>query len=157
MKYILPFLFVLLSTGISAQNSSFGLGMGVLNLENSSGLHFSANVRSQFTNTLGWQTEVGYLSMDDEFNFLIRGSKAMSLKTAVTTKFFEREGFSVETIIGGGMFKDNINIFGLLSGELFISARLGKNLVAGIPVSYNFVTWSRISYYTTGISLRFHM
>jgi len=157
MKKILTIFLLFLSFGLMSQNASFGVGVSALNLQNRSGLYFSGNVRTQFNNTLGWQTEVGYAALEDEFNFLIRGSKAMTMKTALTTKLFNSGGLSVETIVGGGFFVDNIDVFGVLSGELFFSARIGKNLVAGIPLSYNFVTWKRIDYYTGGISLRFHM
>jgi len=157
MKNFLIFFLLFFSSNLMAQNASFGIGVGGLNLQNSSGLYFTGNVRTQFTNTLGWQTEAGYASLDDDFNFLIRGSKAMTMKTSLTTKLYNRGGLSVESIVGGGFFVDNINVFGLLSGELFFSAQIGKNLVAGIPLSYNFVTWKRIDYYTGGISLRFHM
>lgn len=157
MKSIIVFFLLCLSSSVMAQNSSFGIGISALNLENSSGLYFSGNVRAQFTNTLGWQTEVGYAALDDDFNFLVRGSKAMTMKTALTTKLFSSGGLSVETILGGGFLVDNIDVFGLLSGELFLSVQIGKNLVAGIPLSYNFVTWKRIDYYTGGVSLRFHM
>jgi hypothetical protein len=157
MKNIITIFLLFLSMNMFGQNSSFGLGISSMNLQNSSGLYFTGNVRTQFTNVIGWQTEVGYTSLDDDFNIWIRGKKAMSLKTAITTKVYSRGGLSVETIIGGGLFKDNIDVFGLLSGELFLSAKIGKNLVAGLPISYNFVTWSRIDYYTAGISLRFHL
>jgi hypothetical protein len=157
MKNILTIFLLFLSIGLFGQNSSFGIGVASMNLENSSGLYFTGNVRTQFTNTFGWQTEVGYAALEGDFNSFIRGTKAMTLKSAFTAKVYDGGGFSVETILGGGFFKDNIDVFGLLSGELFLSARIGKNLVAGIPISYNFVTWSRIDYYTAGITLRFHM
>jgi hypothetical protein len=155
MKKIITGFLLFFSIGLFAQNSSFGIGVAGMNLENTSGLYFTGNVRTQYTNTLGWQTEVGYAALD--YNSKIKGSNAMTLKTGISVKIYERGGLSMETILGGGFFKDNIDVFGLLSGELFLSAKIGKNLVAGIPVSYNFVTWSRIDYYTTGISLRFHM
>ena len=155
MKKVLTIILLFLSIGLFAQNSSFGIGIAGMNLENTGGRYFTGNVRTQFTNTFGWQTEVGYASLD--YSPKIKGSKAMTLKTAISAKVYENGGLSVETIVGGGLFKDNIDVFGLLSGELFLSAKLGKNLIAGIPISYNFVTWSRIDYYTAGISLRFHM
>lgn len=157
MKNALIIFLLFLSSGLMAQNASFGVGVSALNLQNSSGLYFSGNVRAQFTNTVGWQTEVGYAALDEEFNPLIRGSKAITFKSALTTKLYNRGGLSVETILGGGFFLDNIDVFGVLSGELFFSARIGKNLVAGIPISYNFITWKRFDYYTSGVSLRFHM
>lgn len=157
MKNVLILFLLFLSCNLLSQNASFGVGVAPMNLQNSSGLYFSGNVRTQFTNRLGWQTEVGYAALEEDFNFYIKGSKAMTMKTALTTKLYSNGGMSVETIIGGGFFVDNVDVFGLLSGELFFSTRIGKNLVAGIPVSYNFVTWKRINYYTGGISLRFHM
>ena len=49
-----------------AQNASFGIGISPMNLQNSSGYYFSGNVRTQFNNTLGWQTEVGYATLNED-------------------------------------------------------------------------------------------
>jgi hypothetical protein len=175
MKSHLLLFLLTFSFSLQAQNASFGLGVSAVNLENTSGLYITGNVRTQLSNIFGWQTEVGLASMDEKFTSIEEietpifggiekqtiikeeGSKAMTLKTAVTAKFFDKGGLRGEAIVGVGFYKDQVDIFGLLSGELFLSAQIGKNLVAGIPITYNFVTWSRVDYYTAGISLRFFM
>ncbi len=176
MKNTLIVILICLSSGLIAQNASFGIGASAVNLKNTSGLYFTGNVRAQFTNMLGWQTEVGYASFDGTFTTIEEREvqnfntittttfieeeafNSMTLKTALTVKFFEKGGLRGEAIIGGGLYKENSDKFyGLLSGELFLSAQIGKNLVAGIPFSYNFITWERDEFYVAGVSLRFHM
>ena len=156
LKYTIVLVIIFLSGEVSAQNSSFGVGVSALNIESVSGLYFIGNLRSQFSDRFGWQTEVGYASLSEPSG-IVNGDKAMTLKTSLTAKIFNLGGITAETIIGVGGYKNKRDLFGLISGELFLSTQIGKNLVAGIPISYNFITWERQDYLTTGISLRFHM
>lgn len=177
MKNTLVVILLCFSSSLIGQNASFGIGVSAMDLENNkSALYFTGNVRAQFTETFGWQTEVGYASFDGNITSIIEETittfnttttttfieeehiKAMTLKSSLTAKFFEKGGLRAEAIIGGGLYKESDDkAYGLLSGELFLSAQIGKNLVAGIPLSYNFITWERDDFYTAGISLRFHM
>lgn len=174
-KYLFLLFIIQFPLGINAQNASFGIGMQALNKKNVHGVVFTGNVRAQFSNRFGWQTEVGYASMDSKMTTIKEneippfngggtittidemGSNAMTLKTSLTTKVLEWSGLTSEVIIGGGLYNENGSFYGLLSGEVFLSTQIGKNITAGIPFAFNFITWERQEFYTTGISLRFHM
>ena len=75
----------------------------------------------------------------------------------LTTKLFSYAGLFGEFNVGGGAFVDRRDIYGMISGEVFLSTRIGKNIVAGIPLTYNYITYERNQLYTAGISIRFHM
>ncbi len=175
MKNILAILLLLLSGGLLAQNSSFGVGIHALNLDNDQGLYFTGDIRVQFSERFGWQSQVGYILfneietisseqtpppssgtslvvMTNEFR-----RTAITAKSSVTAKVFTSGGFTAEAIVGGGGFSQGGTIYGLFSGELFLSARIGKNTIAGIPLSYNYITSQREDFYTAGVSIRYHM
>ncbi|MEM9547458.1 MAG: hypothetical protein AAGA77_15875 [Bacteroidota bacterium] len=175
MKNILAIFLLFLSCGLMAQNSSFGMGVHAINLENDQGLYFTGDVRVQFTERFGWQSQVGYMSFNDKETIsseqipppssgttLVvisneRRVTALTAKTSLTTKIFSMDGFTAEALVGGGGFSQGGTIYGLFSGELFLSARIGKNTIAGIPISYNYITSEREDFYSVGVSLRYHM
>ena len=174
-KQVLTLTFLLLTIGIFAQTSSFGLSLNSYNKEGKDGFSINANVRVQFTNMFGWQTEVGHMRsletitvIEEDETITFNGTEttttiveerdlASFVKTGLSIKFLEKGGFSAETIIGGGIYRQDRQIFGLLSGELFLSSRVSKNLVIGIPISFNFITWERDEFTSVGLSMRYHM
>lgn len=175
MKNLLPLFFIFLSLGLSAQNASFGIGIGAINSDGLMGTFFTGNVRAQLSDRFGWQTEVGYADFNQQSSIMVEspltpsqgtgiiiesresGAMAFNAKTALTAKIFTVGGLTTEAIVGGGMYTNGGKIYGLLSGELFFSAQIGKNITAGIPLSYNYITWVREDFYTAGVSIRFHM
>ncbi|MDF1694436.1 MAG: hypothetical protein P1U56_01300 [Saprospiraceae bacterium] len=174
-KNFFTLIILFFSIGVFGQNSSFGISLNSFNKEGENGMSINANVRVQLSNTLGWQTEVGYLhslegvTVIEERTVTNAGGtetvtttsedrdKAAIVKSGIAIKFLNHEGFSAEFIASGGAFRADRTIFGLISGELFLSSQIGKNLVVGIPISYNFITWERDDFTSVGVSLRFHM
>jgi len=175
-KYFLFMILGLFSFLASAQNSSFGVKLSGMDFENKGGFYTSVDLRMQLTERFGWSTEVGYgrqnstvsginvIYIVDEFGFVSEVKETyssrptfMTLKTGLTTKIFSHNGLSLEGILSGGMYKGKEELRGLLSGELFLSTQITKNLVAGIPIGYHFVTWDRDRFYTAGLSLRYHL
>ena len=174
-KQILTIVILLGSITAYCQTSSFGLSLNAVQIEGDDGYSVNGNVRVQFNNTFGWQTEVSHFR-SSEFRTIIEEMSRTdfgtvdkttiiteerdvfyTVKSGVSIKLVEFGGFSAETVISGGGFRSDSKVFGLLSGELFLSSRIGKNLVVGIPVSYSFVTWERDDFTSIGISMRYHM
>lgn len=174
MKYPSLLVTLLISICGYGQNASAGLSVGSYILDSDVGTYVSANIRGQFSEKLGWQTEVGHgissttstLTEEVLIDPFPVNQVAMlstttrdrftSIKTGLSWKIAQVAGINIEAIAGPGLYKDSSNIYGLLSAELFLSAQIGKNLVAGLPISYNFVTWRRDEYYTAAASLRYH-
>ena len=135
-KQLLFAILFLLTVGLFGQNSSFGLSINSFNKEGENGYAINGNVRVQFNNMFGWQTEVGHFRssesitlIEEETNVTLNGSNTFTTitekrevfsiaKTGVSIKFFEKGGFSAETIISGGAYREYRKLFGLLSGEL---------------------------------------
>lgn len=171
MKKLFTILLIGVTMSMSAQNASFGIGAMAINKDRVNGTYFTGNVRAQFTERLGWQTEVGYATMSEKNIFIEtinspsgpitrrteRGDHSMTIKTSLSAKIVKIGGLTTELIIGGGLYNEDRDLYGLLSGELFLSAQIGKNVTAGIPLAFNFITWRREEFYTAGISVRFHM
>ena len=174
-KHILTSVILLISMTVYCQTSSFGLSLNAVKIEGDDGYSVNGNVRVQFNKMFGWQTEVSHFRSSETRTIIEEKSETQfgftekttiiteerdvfyTVKTGVSIKFLEFDGFAAETIIGGGGFRSDSKIFGLLSGELFLSSQIGKNLVVGIPISYSFVTWERDDFTSIGISMRYHM
>lgn len=176
--YVLIVFFVF-NSSLVGQNSSVGASVSVVNFHaaesiNSLGFQYEANIRSQFTNWIGWQTEVGYASFDkvlyteeriSGINGQIietieeeRSSDFVFLRTSVCHKLFDHNGVYGELITGGGIIKTDYNrkVRGLGHIGMFISAKVTDKLVIGIPVSIDIITWDRDVFYSAGVSIRRH-
>jgi len=176
MKILLPLIMICSCLGIQAQNSSFGLGLGSVRLNSEQGVYITADTRLQLSNTLGLIAEVGQGRMSklnsstitsqvfDEFGqpslleeTVTSRETFTTIKTGLAIKLYTKGNLNLETLLSAGGYVNNRDWFGLLSGGLFLSTQISPNIVAGLPINYNYITWERDSFVTAGFSIRFHM
>jgi len=138
------------------QNSSGGISTGAMifntGKRTNHGFLYNANIRTQFDELLGWQTEVGYGQYGDENEFV-------TLSTSVTAKLFDLHGLIGEMSVGPGVFKstESDEMRGLAHSEFFLATKLTNKIVFGMPITYDYVFWDRSHFYSFGVSLRYHL
>jgi len=156
-----------------AQQASFGVSYGTALEEGQHANLWSADIRYQLSSKSAFHLEVAQGNYGGETVTTVQETNIFTntVKTTTTTRddkftsaalvysynVVSTGGFNMELQVGAGAYKNTVKkYFGLLKGGVFLSAQLSKHIVAGIPVSYQFVTWQRDYYVTTGATLRYH-
>jgi len=160
---------------IYGQNTSAGFSIRYADYDKAgTGMQYSVDLRSQLSEKLGWQTDVGTFRSSNstqisvttfdpftnqEFTTISESRSTYAfLRSGISYKLFKAAGITAEGIIQVGLIKREPvpEVRGMAHGELFFSTRISDKIVVGIPVSYNFVFWDRDEIISVGASFRYH-
>jgi len=154
MKQFLLVLTMLLATlTIYGQNTSAGFSIKYADYQRAGiGMQYSVDLRSQLTEKLGWQINVGAarsisstensVSTFDQFTnqqfttiSRTRGTYVF-LRSGVSFKLFTAAGITAESIVQLGLFRRNTEpaVRGMVHGDIFLSTRVTDKIVVGIPI-----------------------
>lgn len=156
MIFIVILSFLTIVSTSMAQNASFGMSLGKVLDQSREANQWSADIRYQLAPKSSVSVEVSTAKYTDGKIVTTILEPVFGNQTSITEveevdrfttlsafyshRLLVKDGFFVEANLGGGFYMNDTDYFGLLRGGLFFSAKLSDHLVAGIPISYQFVT-----------------